>query len=683
MSEKPSADQPTKKPAIISLMKKILTFLGKHRLWVILTLALILGLLFVFLTPPWMHYDEPGHFEYAWLIANKPGMPVRGDYDQAMRREVAGSMVEYDIEGYTYMTTDPLQTDQPIEIFLPQVEEHPPTYYLLASLPLRLFRHSEITFQLYLVRLVSLAMFLVMIWVAYRICLELFGEGSPITWMVPLFLVTLPSFLDIMTAANNDASANLAFSLFLWASLLLIKKGASGVRLGALAGSIVLCLLTKSTAILALPLSVFVILLVLFRGKKWAKWGWIVIGAGLILMGVLLISWEENAPAFYYGIDINSSPVRIESDSAPLGTAVITQESGGRRFYHLLTTEEREALAGKRVTMGAWIWADVPTSIQSVGVQEGQVWIPSLSVSSVTTRPRIMLPWVSDKPSSGPKTIPFAAESIALTTAPQFFAFSVDMPEVGGNMSWIYFPGSRDEGNRVYWDGIVLAEGDFDGNLQPEFDDEDGSTGTWGGVPFTNLVRNASGEATWPLFAGWVKDLINIPNRNVPSTSLMLSFLDFQATSIYYQISFERMFRTFWGVFGWANVALHGQKPYRFFFILTFIYILGILVALVRGALKRKDNAFIFLGLTAVAQIIIVLYRGVGSWFHTVYIPVGRYIYPAIIPLGIFIAVGVAQLIRLAHKTTHTLEPVLYGVYAATHMGIMLWALLSINQFYW
>jgi hypothetical protein len=162
----------------------------------------------------------------------------------------------------------------------------------------------------------------------------------------------------------------------------------------------------------------------------------------------------------------------------------------------------------------------------------------------------------------------------------------------------------------------------------------------------------------------------------------MLSLLDFKATSVYYQISVERIFRTFWGVFGWANVALHGQKPYRFFFILTFIYSLGILTALVRGAFKRKHGAFLFLGLAGVAQIVIVLYRGVGSWFSEVYIPVGRYIYPVIIPLSIFISVGVDHLIGFTHKTTHTLKHILYGAYAGAQLGIMLWAIISIRIFY-
>ena len=61
----------------------------------ILFLGIINGLIFVFLVPPWQHYDEPGHFEYAWLIANHNKLPEAGDYDQEMRIEVAASMIEH------------------------------------------------------------------------------------------------------------------------------------------------------------------------------------------------------------------------------------------------------------------------------------------------------------------------------------------------------------------------------------------------------------------------------------------------------------------------------------------------------------------------------------------------------------------------------------------------------------
>ena len=66
--------------------------------------------------------------------------------------------------------------------------------------------------------------------------------------MVPAFLALLPGFIDSMTAVNNDVAAVLSASIFLWASLRLIKKGFSIGRLGFLALSLILCYLSKDTA---------------------------------------------------------------------------------------------------------------------------------------------------------------------------------------------------------------------------------------------------------------------------------------------------------------------------------------------------------------------------------------------------------------------------------------------------
>ena len=40
--------------------------------WIILIvfIAVIHGLIYVFLIPPWEHYDEPNHFEFVWAMVN-------------------------------------------------------------------------------------------------------------------------------------------------------------------------------------------------------------------------------------------------------------------------------------------------------------------------------------------------------------------------------------------------------------------------------------------------------------------------------------------------------------------------------------------------------------------------------------------------------------------------------------
>ena len=666
-----------------SLWKSLSCWLKAYQVLVLLLGGLLIGLVFVFTVPPWMHYDEPGHFEYAWLIANRPGLPVRGDYDQAMRRQVAASIVEQDIEAYAGMVSDPLQIDAEIDIWLAQVEDHPPTYYLLAALPLMIFRHTDITFQLYLVRLVSLTLFLLTIWAAYKACLELFGTKHPLTWLVPFFLLTLPAFVDIMTAANNDVAANLAFTLFIWASVLAIKKGLADFRLPALIGAVFLCLFTKSTAWLAVPLSLLVVLLALLRGHKRQKVAWLALVGSLVIAGLLAVSWRETAPAYYYGLTSASTPSRVAVADAPVGENAIVQGSRVGSFYHHLSAQKRTKLAGEVATLGAWIWADQPTTISFPSIRESQIWIPMLTASPTVTRERIPFPSLVDRQTSPPVTILFSpALPIQLTTTPQFFAFNTSMPPLGGNVSWVHFPSSADEDNRVYWDGLVLVPGDFTGAEPPQFDDSTASSGTWSGQSFNNLIRNASGESAWPVFAPWLRSVVDIPNRIVPSASLILSFLDYDATAAYFQLAGERILRTFWAVFGWANVPLHGQKPYRFFLFLTVFYLIGILIAGARKAWGFSTQILLLMVGAVFFQFLIVVFRGIGSWFWLTYIPVGRYLYPVILPLGILLMAGVDQWISILHRLTRVSRQVFYLAFSAFLMGILLWSVLSLRHFF-
>jgi len=434
---------------------------------------------------------------------------------------------------------------------------------------------------------------------------------------------------------------------------------------------------------LAIPLSLFVIPLALLRGKKWARWAWLIIILGIFLLGAVLISWDGNAPAYFYGRNIQTNPERKISSTAPLGKAVITQEGQGGTFYHFLNSEDLKESSGKTATLGAWIWADRSTSMRFPGIQEGEVWIPPLSVSAVPTIPRIHIPNSGDLNLATPIEIVFSSRPIELSTEPQFYSFETVIPPMGDNIIWMYFPASSEEDNKVYYDGIVLAEGDFTALGTPELDNEESITGTWGGIQFTNLVSNGSGEKVWPAFSDWAEKLIRIPNRNTPSLSLILSpIIDFNATSIYYQITGERIFRTFWAVFGWANVALFGQKPYRFFLVLTLIYIIGIITALISGTYKRNQMIHLFLSFSIMAQILLVVFRGVGSWFTQVYVPVGRYIYPVIIPMGIIMQIAVKQIINFFHKRLHIRLSLLYGSYIFLQLGIMAWSMISLWTFY-
>ncbi len=87
-------------------INKIKGRINSGKLYVILILAILQGLLFLFLMPPWQHYDEPGNFEYVWLVANLDHWPKPGEYNNEMRREVLASMIEHDFYSDTSLIPD-------------------------------------------------------------------------------------------------------------------------------------------------------------------------------------------------------------------------------------------------------------------------------------------------------------------------------------------------------------------------------------------------------------------------------------------------------------------------------------------------------------------------------------------------------------------------------------------------
>ena len=194
--------------------------------FIILFAGLIHGLIYVFLVPPWSHYDEPGHFEYVWMIVTRPEIPSVGEFDAPIRRVILDSMIRHDFFKYDGSAPDLAALSDPVPIGVTQVGD-PPVYYWLASLPVRVLRNQPIEIQLYAGRLVSLLFFLATIVVARKFAEEISAEHSPLRWLLPFCVAAIPGLVDVMTALNNDTAAILVYSVFLLFGLKVIRRGLS------------------------------------------------------------------------------------------------------------------------------------------------------------------------------------------------------------------------------------------------------------------------------------------------------------------------------------------------------------------------------------------------------------------------------------------------------------------------
>ncbi len=588
----------------------------------VLLLGLIHGLVYVFAMPPWQYNEEPTHFEYAWLIASRLSLPEYPAYDQEKRREIAASMIEHNFYTVLGFLPDLNATDEPIWIGT-NVTGALPLYHIMAAIPLRLILNANVETQLYVLRLLSLLMFEVVLLLAYLVAGEFFPPGHALRWMTPASMAMLPSFVHLMTSVNNDVGATLMFSIFLLTTVRLVKNGVSIGRLVGLSVAALLCCLTKNTVIIALPLAVLAVWMALIK-SRWALALGILLLFGSIFALTATFTWGDAA--YWYRASFQPHTSRISTGQSPLGEhAFLIEANPGNKelsvFRQLLPSSTTEALRGKKVTLGAWIWADQPVEANLPALFDG---------------------------------VNAQMQSKPLTVTPTFYWMTVQVPANAPRLEVRLAAPVLPEGSqpvKIYYDGVMVVTGKWPANQTPVFLNSNAKRGSWGEKMFINPVRNASAESAWPYVRPWFESL----TRKIPwlahlsPNELLASTMDVATSRWLYIATIKKLFETFWAKFAWERVSI-SPIGYQ---ILTGISLLGILTTGVffprrfyRASFSVKA-AIIWLGIATSIVVVIVLLRGFfGIYDLRTYIPVARYGYPAIIPIMLILCFGWYKLFK-------------------------------------
>ncbi len=600
-------------------MKKII---NRER-WIIgaiLLIAALHGIVYVFIMPPWQHYDETNHFEYARLIAQTGSIPGAKDADLDLRREIVQSMMRHQFYDGMGWFPDPNNDQQ-----MTWIGDHSqlgiqPLYYLVASIPVRFLLAKPIEVQLYAARLVSVLLFFLVVLSAWGIAVECLPGRRVWQSLLPLAVALHPGLLDSMSSVNSDVGAVTLFSIFLWGCVRLLRRGFQWKAVLVTAIIVVLCFFTKETVYLAAPLFLLALLFSIVRGSP-QRVLWIgLFSAGLLALG-LVLTWGE--PASWYRSSLQEENYRARSDQAVAGeyvfqlyTAADVSPTWMPPFYQPLPQPDFTPGGELTFTLGAWMWSDVPTEFRSLELRAGS------QVKQV---------------------------AVNLSQEPQFVALTAKISTAGMYPLRVAIGRTvktQAIGATIYYDGLVLVWGERPVDDPPQFDGPDASSGVWGGEPFENLIRNASAEQGGPRFRNVLE---RYGARFMPegmNISLLLpAFYDWQGMAFYYQLTILRLSRTFWGYFGWGHFPLLGHKPYRLLGWISMLMVAASLVwAVQQIRLNRKRICwslvlFLSLALASIWGSAIfrsVMYTGTSH----LYISVARYTFPVIIPTLLVLQAG-------------------------------------------
>jgi hypothetical protein len=267
-------------------------------LLVLLTFLLFRGLLYVFFIPPWQNSYEPTHFEQVRFIAEERTLPAAGTVALSLRREIAASMIRHGYweSGSTPVIDDDILASIDHSLLGMSTFTQPRLYYIITAVWLWPWLNLPIEGQLYIVRMFSLLLDLLVALAAYNTFRLLYPYQKWLALAATAFVIFQPMHTALMTAVNNDALINALSALFFLIMAWIFQGGISMRKVSFLLIVLILGLLTKVTAVILLMSLPFALLFYLWRtGRRRIFLGLLLIGCFLAAL-VILVSQRDMLP---------------------------------------------------------------------------------------------------------------------------------------------------------------------------------------------------------------------------------------------------------------------------------------------------------------------------------------------------------------------------------------------------
>jgi 4-amino-4-deoxy-L-arabinose transferase-like glycosyltransferase len=253
----------------------------------LLGVALLLGVAWALVTPPFQAPDENAHFGYVQSLAERfalPGDPKRPIFstEQALASSLSNAdQAPGDVDTKMEWSANAYHRWQALDARLPAsgrsngggpnpAQANPPLYYLYEAGAYRLAEGGNVLTRLEVTRLASVVWMLVTVTAVWLLAGEAFGRDRLLQTAAAGVPALAPMVGFVSASVSPDAMLYAAWSVVLWLGVRLLRRGATPARAGALLAATGLACVVKATSYALLPAVALALVVGLHRARPLA-----------------------------------------------------------------------------------------------------------------------------------------------------------------------------------------------------------------------------------------------------------------------------------------------------------------------------------------------------------------------------------------------------------------------------
>jgi 4-amino-4-deoxy-L-arabinose transferase-like glycosyltransferase len=250
----------------------------------LLAAALVLGVAWAIISPPFQSPDENAHFGYAQTLAETGSLPGNAaKLPFSSEQNVAGSLSNADqaaaqrvvkMEWSDAVYEDWLRTDRDEGAVkrddgggLNPASSNPPLYYLGESLAYLVTSGSDLFGRLLAMRLVSVLWLLVTVAAVWALAGEVFARDRLLQLAAASVAALAPMMTFLSASVQPDGMLFATWSVALWLGVRILRRGVSARSAAALLATVGIAILAKAASYALLPGALLVIVVALRRRR--------------------------------------------------------------------------------------------------------------------------------------------------------------------------------------------------------------------------------------------------------------------------------------------------------------------------------------------------------------------------------------------------------------------------------